>query len=198
MLSSSEHCSAIHYDPSRSSLALLPSMFRLGACIMCHLQLSFSSGQEHISLVLPVGQLQAILNIISNPVNSTVPIAVEALKKLGVYDKRKVMGVSTLDVVRGVGSFFCFCFSVLENRTASTAPVPSKPPQGSPKSLPPSAHCQPRAAQCPQPHFALLHHSPPHTAHHKSHWVTVPAHTQTSSYLPLTCLLPALMRSGPR
>jgi hypothetical protein len=42
---------------------------------------------------------QAILNIISNPVNSTVPIAAEALKKLGVYDKRKVLGVTTLDVV---------------------------------------------------------------------------------------------------
>ncbi|KAI7836927.1 hypothetical protein COHA_009259 [Chlorella ohadii] len=42
----------------------------------------------------------AILNIISNPVNSTVPIAAEVLKKAGVYDKRKVMGVTTLDVVR--------------------------------------------------------------------------------------------------
>lgn len=44
--------------------------------------------------------MQAILNIISNPVNSTVPIAAETLKKLGVYDKRKVLGVTTLDVVR--------------------------------------------------------------------------------------------------
>jgi malate dehydrogenase len=44
---------------------------------------------------------QAILNIISNPVNSTVPIAAETLKKMGVYDKRKIMGVTTLDVVRG-------------------------------------------------------------------------------------------------
>lgn len=42
---------------------------------------------------------QAILNIISNPVNSTVPIAAECLKAMGVYDKRKVMGVTTLDVV---------------------------------------------------------------------------------------------------
>mmetsp|Transcript_14354 Transcript_14354/g.38916 ORF Transcript_14354/g.38916 Transcript_14354/m.38916 type:complete len:233 (+) Transcript_14354:2-700(+) len=42
----------------------------------------------------------AILNIISNPVNSTVPIAAECLKAMGVYDKRKVMGVTTLDVVR--------------------------------------------------------------------------------------------------
>ncbi|PNH05328.1 Malate dehydrogenase, mitochondrial [Tetrabaena socialis] len=42
----------------------------------------------------------AVLNIISNPVNSTVPIAVETLRKMGVYDKRKIMGVTTLDVVR--------------------------------------------------------------------------------------------------
>ncbi|KAI8465389.1 MAG: malate dehydrogenase [Monoraphidium minutum] len=42
----------------------------------------------------------ALLNIISNPVNSTVPIAAETLKKMGVYDARKLMGVTTLDVVR--------------------------------------------------------------------------------------------------
>lgn len=41
-----------------------------------------------------------MLNIISNPVNSTVPIAAEALKRMGVYDKRKLLGVTTLDVVR--------------------------------------------------------------------------------------------------
>jgi malate dehydrogenase len=43
---------------------------------------------------------EAILNIISNPVNSTVPIAAETLKGMGVYDPKKVMGVTTLDVVR--------------------------------------------------------------------------------------------------
>ncbi len=43
---------------------------------------------------------QAVLNIISNPVNSTVPIAAEVLKSMGVYDARKLMGVTTLDVVR--------------------------------------------------------------------------------------------------
>lgn len=44
--------------------------------------------------------LQAVLNIISNPVNSTVPIAAEILKAANVYDKKKLMGVTTLDVVR--------------------------------------------------------------------------------------------------
>lgn len=43
---------------------------------------------------------EAIYNIISNPVNSTVPIWAETLKNAGVYDPRKLMGVTTLDVVR--------------------------------------------------------------------------------------------------
>lgn len=42
----------------------------------------------------------AIIGIISNPVNSTVAIAAERLKKAGVYDPRKLFGVTTLDVVR--------------------------------------------------------------------------------------------------
>lgn len=44
--------------------------------------------------------MQAVINIISNPVNSTVPIAAEILKKHNVYKKEKLLGVSTLDVVR--------------------------------------------------------------------------------------------------
>ncbi len=42
----------------------------------------------------------AALLIISNPVNSTVPIAAEILKKAGVYNPKKLFGVTTLDVVR--------------------------------------------------------------------------------------------------
>lgn len=38
--------------------------------------------------------------IISNPVNSTVPIFAEVLKKHGAYNPAKLMGVTTLDVVR--------------------------------------------------------------------------------------------------
>lgn len=38
--------------------------------------------------------------IISNPVNSTVPIAVETLKAMGKFYPGNVMGVTTLDVVR--------------------------------------------------------------------------------------------------
>ncbi|KAI3466062.1 hypothetical protein Pfo_022725 [Paulownia fortunei] len=42
----------------------------------------------------------ALVNMISNPVNSTVPIAAEVFKSKGVYDERKLFGVTTLDVVR--------------------------------------------------------------------------------------------------
>ncbi|KAM3162770.1 malate dehydrogenase [Lachancea thermotolerans] len=38
--------------------------------------------------------------VISNPVNSTVPVACETLKNLGQFKPGKVMGVTTLDVVR--------------------------------------------------------------------------------------------------
>jgi len=43
---------------------------------------------------------KALHLIISNPVNSTVPIVAEVLRRAGVYDKRKIFGVTTLDVVR--------------------------------------------------------------------------------------------------
>ncbi|KAI1292088.1 Malate dehydrogenase, mitochondrial [Halotydeus destructor] len=43
---------------------------------------------------------KACIAIISNPVNSTVPIASEVLKKHNVYDPNRVFGVTTLDVVR--------------------------------------------------------------------------------------------------
>jgi len=42
----------------------------------------------------------AIVLVISNPVNSTVPIAAEVLKAKGVYNPKKLFGVTTLDVCR--------------------------------------------------------------------------------------------------
>lgn len=42
----------------------------------------------------------AWVTIISNPVNSTVPIAAEVLRRAGVHDPRRLFGVTTLDVVR--------------------------------------------------------------------------------------------------
>ena len=43
---------------------------------------------------------KAMIAIISNPVNSTVPIASEIFKKAGVYDPNRIFGVTTLDIVR--------------------------------------------------------------------------------------------------
>lgn len=43
---------------------------------------------------------KAYFLIISNPVNSTVPIAAEVLKAANVFDPKKLFGVTTLDVVR--------------------------------------------------------------------------------------------------
>lgn len=42
----------------------------------------------------------AAVLVISNPVNSTVPIVAEVFKKLNVYNKNKIFGVTTLDVIR--------------------------------------------------------------------------------------------------
>jgi len=43
---------------------------------------------------------QAIVCVISNPVNSTVPIVAEVLKNHGVFDAKRLFGVTTLDSVR--------------------------------------------------------------------------------------------------
>merc|ERR1712183_449992 len=43
---------------------------------------------------------KACILVISNPVNSTVPIAAEVLKQKGVYNPSKLFGVTTLDVCR--------------------------------------------------------------------------------------------------
>lgn len=51
---------------------------------------------EKIAVVCP----KACVGIITNPVNTTVAIAADVLKKAGVYDKRRLFGVTTLDIIR--------------------------------------------------------------------------------------------------
>lgn len=43
---------------------------------------------------------KAFILVISNPVNSTVPIVKEVLSKYGVFDAQRLFGITTLDVVR--------------------------------------------------------------------------------------------------
>ena len=43
---------------------------------------------------------KSLIGIITNPVNTTVAIAAEVLKAAGVYDKNRLFGITTLDVIR--------------------------------------------------------------------------------------------------
>ncbi|CAK9782535.1 malate dehydrogenase [Cutaneotrichosporon oleaginosum] len=43
---------------------------------------------------------KAFVCVISNPVNSTVPVFAETFRKAGCYDPKRLFGVTTLDVVR--------------------------------------------------------------------------------------------------
>ena len=53
-------------------------------------------------LAAAVGRVapEAHILVISNPVNSTVPIVAATLEKAGVFNPKRVFGVTTLDVVR--------------------------------------------------------------------------------------------------
>ncbi|KAI9571913.1 lactate/malate dehydrogenase [Boletus coccyginus] len=63
----------------------------------------------------------AYVLIISNPVNSTVPIVAEVFKKHGVFDPKRIFGVTTLDVVRAS----TFVSEILGDRSlASSVTVP--------------------------------------------------------------------------
>ena len=55
---------------------------------------------------------RALVNLISNPVNSTVPIAAEVFKKAGTYDPKLLLGVTMLDVVRA--NTFVVCFMIFQ------------------------------------------------------------------------------------
>ena len=51
---------------------------------------------EAVARVCP----RACLGIITNPVNTIVPMAAQILRRAGVYDRRKLFGVTTLDTLR--------------------------------------------------------------------------------------------------
>jgi hypothetical protein len=63
---------------------------------------------------------KAYILVISNPVNSTVPIAAEVLKKAGVFNPQKLFGVTTLDVVRAE----TFVQSITGERDPSKTVIP--------------------------------------------------------------------------
>lgn len=63
---------------------------------------------------------EAYILVISNPVNSTVPIAAEVLTKAGVFNPKKLFGVTTLDVVRAE----TFVGEITGNKTPSNTTIP--------------------------------------------------------------------------
>jgi malate dehydrogenase len=75
------------------------------ACINIRLILTFFL-QTNASIVRDLASAvarvspTALILVISNPVNSTVPIVAATLEKAGVFDPAHVFGVTTLDVVR--------------------------------------------------------------------------------------------------
>ena len=64
---------------------------------------------------------KAFVLVISNPVNSTVPIVAEVFKKHGVFDPKRLFGVTTLDVVRA--ETFVQEWTGQKNPSATTIPV---------------------------------------------------------------------------
>ncbi|KAI1105879.1 malate dehydrogenase [Jackrogersella minutella] len=62
----------------------------------------------------------AFILVISNPVNSTVPIAAEVLKAKGVFNPKKLFGVTTLDIVRAE----TFVAEIAGKKTGSELTVP--------------------------------------------------------------------------
>lgn len=63
---------------------------------------------------------KAFVLIISNPVNSTVPIAAEVLKNAGVFDSKRLFGVTTLDVVRAE----TFVAEIIGSQDPSSTSIP--------------------------------------------------------------------------
>ncbi len=88
-----QHCE----DPCNSSRTALPKRKRCACWSVPFFLFAIPILKRWI--VKMILYVQAMINMISNPVNSTVPIAAEVLKAAGVYDKRKLFGVTTLDVV---------------------------------------------------------------------------------------------------
>ncbi|KAI1807929.1 malate dehydrogenase [Daldinia bambusicola] len=63
---------------------------------------------------------KAYILVISNPVNSTVPIAAEVLKAKGVFNPQRLFGVTTLDIVRAE----TFVAEIAGKKTGSELTIP--------------------------------------------------------------------------
>ncbi|KAH8511754.1 hypothetical protein H0E87_009077 [Populus deltoides] len=96
----SRHLVGRSYSSTESSperkVAILGAAGGIGQPLALLMKLNpLISSLSHIN-----SRAQALVNMISNPVHSTVPIAAEVFKKAGTFDEKKLFGVTTLDVVR--------------------------------------------------------------------------------------------------
>lgn len=82
---------------------------------------------------------KAFLTIITNPVNSCLPIAAEVMKKNGVFDPKKVIGVTTLDLVRS--STFT---ANLKGKNPAELKIPVVVGHSGETIVPLLSHCQPK------------------------------------------------------
>ncbi|KAL8672842.1 MAG: hypothetical protein Q9168_002718 [Polycauliona sp. 1 TL-2023] len=71
------------------TLLILPDLFNTNASIVRDLAKAIAESAPDANIL-----------VISNPVNSTVPIVAEILKSKGIYNPKRLFGVTTLDVVR--------------------------------------------------------------------------------------------------
>lgn len=55
---------------------------------------------KNLATSIAINAPNAAVLVISNPVNSTVPIVAEVFKKYGVFNPKKLFGITTLDIVR--------------------------------------------------------------------------------------------------
>ncbi|VDN33834.1 unnamed protein product [Dibothriocephalus latus] len=82
-----------HKDPSELPAALRgmtrDDLFTFNASVIAELSLACA---KHCP--------EAMICVVTNPVNSTVPIAAEMFKRLGVYNPKRLFGVTTLDIIR--------------------------------------------------------------------------------------------------
>ncbi|KAK7196636.1 malate dehydrogenase [Novymonas esmeraldas] len=55
---------------------------------------------QELSVAVATYAPKALIGVISNPLNSMVPVVAETLRRAGVYDPRKVFGLVSLDLMR--------------------------------------------------------------------------------------------------
>lgn len=97
---------------------------------------------------------RAFVLIITNPINSTLPIAVEVLKRHNVLDPQRVFGATTLDVVRAS----TFLAHVLQSDNPKDFKIPVVGGHSGSTILPLYSQCKPSGTLNMEELDSLTHH----------------------------------------